>query len=73
MKMQAREYIRGVYKEITRQHARGLAYPQGAFLAAAVEIVRELESPRKEETLVRLAILELESERAEHSGFKVAG
>jgi len=71
--MQAREYIRGVYRDITRQQAKGLTYPQGAFLAAALEIVEELESPLKEETLVRLAILDLEGERDGHSRFKVAG
>jgi hypothetical protein len=52
-------------------HGRGV--PQGAFLAAAIEIVRELDSPLKEETLVRLAMLELESERVERSSFKAAG
>jgi hypothetical protein len=37
---------------------------QGAFLAAALEVVCELDSPQKEETLVRLAVLELEEERS---------
>ena len=71
--MQAREYIRGVYRDITRQQSKGLTYPQGAFLAAALEIVEELDSPLKEETLVRLAILELESERLGQSSLKAAG
>jgi hypothetical protein len=56
-----------------KQQTQGGGASQGAFLAAALEIVREIESPMKEETLVRLAVLELESERAEHSSFKVAG
>lgn len=71
--MRAREYIRSVYKDIMRVKPHGRGAPQGAFLAAALEVVRELESPLKEETLVRLAMLELESERVEHSSFKVAG
>jgi len=71
--MQAREYIRSVYKDLMGQQAKRRGDPQGAFLAAAIEIVRELDSPLKEETLVRLAMLELESERVERSSFKAAG
>jgi hypothetical protein len=56
-----------------KQQNQGRGCSQGAFLAAALEVVREIDSPMKEETLVRLAVLELESERAEHSSFKVAG
>ena len=70
--MQAREYIRSVYKDLMRQQPHGRGALQGAFLAAAIEVVRELDSPLKEETLVRLAMLELESERVERSGLKVA-
>ncbi len=71
--MRARDYVRSVYKDLIRQQIQGRGGSQGAFLEAALEIVREIESPMKEETLVRLAVLELESERAEHSSFKVAG
>jgi hypothetical protein len=71
--MRARDYVRSVYKDLMKQQNQGRGGSQGAFLAAALEIVREIESPMKEETLVRLAVLELESERAEHSSFKVAG
>ena len=71
--MQAREYIRSVYKDLMGPQSERREYPQGAFLAAAIEVVRELESPLKEETLVRLAVIELESEQVEHSSFKVAG
>jgi hypothetical protein len=71
--MQAREYIRSVYKDLMGQQSKRRGDPQGAFLAAAIEIVRELDSPLKEETLVRLAMLELESERVERSSFKAAG
>ena len=71
--MRARDYVRSVYKDIIQQQTQGRGGSQGAFLAAALEVVREIESPMKEETLVRLAVLELESERAERSSFKVAG
>lgn len=58
--MRGSEYIRGVFGEVIQERSDGGAYPQGAFLAAAIEIMRELESPLKEETLVRLAVLELD-------------
>jgi hypothetical protein len=71
--MQAREYIRSVYKEIVRGQPHSQAYPQGAFLAAALEIIQEVRSPVKEETLVRLAVLELEKERPHGLGLKAVG
>jgi hypothetical protein len=71
--MQARDYIRGVYKEIMRDQPHRQGYPQGAFLAAALEIIQEVRSPVKEETLVRLAVLELEKERPHGLGLKAVG
>jgi hypothetical protein len=71
--MQAREYIRSVYKEIMREQPHSQAYPQGAFLAAALEIIQEVRSPVKEETLVRLAMLELEEERSRALALKAVG
>ena len=58
--MRGSDYIRGVFGDVIQERGECSAYPQGAFLAAAIEIIRELESPLKEETLVRLAVLELD-------------
>ena len=71
--MQAREYIRSVYRDLTQKQPIGPRYPQGAFLAAALEVMQEIESPLKEETLVRLAVLELTSERTKVSRLKAVG
>jgi len=71
--MQAREYIRSVYKDLLAEQRKGIGNPQGAFLTAALEIVREIESPLKEETLVRLAVLEVQSERGVASCLKATG
>lgn len=69
----ARDYIRSVYRELMRDQPPGSGYPQGAFLTAALEIMRELESPVKEETLARLAVLELANERSKASGLTAVG
>lgn len=59
--MRGSEYIRGVFGDLMQERSDRVAGCfQGAFLAAALEILRELESPLKEETLVRLAVLELD-------------
>jgi hypothetical protein len=58
--MRGSEYIRGVFGEVLHERRERGAYSQGAFLAAAIEIMRELESPLKEEALVRLAVLEVD-------------
>jgi hypothetical protein len=70
--MRAREYIRHVYEDLMTGRHKEREYPRGAFLEAAVQVVRELESPLKEETLVRLAVLEIESERETVSQVKNA-
>lgn len=61
--MRGSEYIRRVFGDIIQERSDVRAHPQGAFLAAAIEIMRELESPLKEETLVRLAVLELDDRK----------
>lgn len=61
--MRGVDYVRGVFEEVAHEGSGRRAYRQGAFLAAALEVIRELESPLKEETLVRLAVLELEDTR----------
>jgi hypothetical protein len=62
-----------VYRDLMKKQTQVSEYPQGAFLAAALEIVHQLESPLKEETLVRLAVLELASERTEVLRLKAVG
>ncbi|MEY4668101.1 MAG: hypothetical protein RL518_800 [Pseudomonadota bacterium] len=71
--MKAREYIRGVYSDLIKEHPQGQGYPQGAFLAAALEIIREVETPMREETLVRLVVLELTEQRLRASEVKAVG
>lgn len=61
--MRGSDYVRGIFEEVVQERPSLRAYGQGAFLAAALEVLRELESPLKEETLVRLAVLELEDAR----------
>jgi hypothetical protein len=58
--MRGSEYIRSVFGEVIQEGSDRSVYPRGAFLAAALDILRELESPLKEETLVRLVVLELD-------------
>ena len=56
--MKGSEYIRGVFHEVTRAGAPKEGHTDGVFLAAALEVMREIESPLKEEALVRLAVIE---------------
>lgn len=62
--MRGEDYVRGVFGEVLHDMRGRNGGHQGAFLAAALEVIHELESPQKEETLVRLAVLELEEERS---------
>ncbi len=61
--MQGIDYVRGIFGEVIQEIQRGHGSQHGAFLTAALEVIRELQSPQKEDTLVRLAVLELEEER----------
>jgi len=61
--MRGVDYMRSIFQEISEEHSRGVSSARGAFLAAALVVVQELESPLKEETLVRLAVMELDAER----------
>lgn len=63
--MRGVDYVRGVFGDVIQEIQRGHGSHQGAFLTAALEVIRELESPQKEATLVRLAVLELEEERSQ--------
>jgi hypothetical protein len=62
--MRGVDYMRSIFGEINEEHKRGISSSRGAFLAAALVVVQELESPLKEETLVRLAVMELDAESA---------
>lgn len=62
--MRGVDYVRCVFGDVIQEIQRGHGGHQGAFLAAALEVIRELESPQKEDTLVRLAVLELQDERS---------
>lgn len=68
--MNAREYVEKVIDEITSRERRGSAASRGAFLGAALQIIRDVDSPLKEEALVTLATLELHSSRRESSRHK---
>lgn len=57
--MKSREYVDKILKELLSQERGTGTSLRGAFLGAALEIVREIDSPLKEEALVTLATLEL--------------
>lgn len=65
--MNAKEYVEKIMCELTSTRRRNATAMQGAFLGAALEIIREVESPLKEEALVTLATLELQSSRRNSS------
>ena len=56
--MKGSQYIREVFHDLTRDGSSQSELSKGFFLAAALEVMREIESPLKEEALVRLAVLE---------------
>lgn len=56
--MKAAEYISRVVAELASDaHIEKTSY-DGAFLTAALDIIREVDSPMKEDALVQLAVLE---------------
>jgi hypothetical protein len=58
--MNGQQYIRDVFKSTLNTARETPQLPDGAFLATAIEMLKEVESPLKEETLVRLALLQIE-------------
>jgi hypothetical protein len=60
--MTAREYIQEVFKDMRKPAARDGRHRGEIFMMAALDVLRELDSPLKEETLVRLVILEATDE-----------
>jgi hypothetical protein len=60
--MTGREYIQEVFRELRQSAARDSRHRSEIFMMAALDVLRELDSPLKEETLVRLVILEATEE-----------
>lgn len=56
-----REYIAAVLERLSSDEQKAQTSYTGAFLTAALSVIEEVESPLKEEALVRLAVLELKS------------
>jgi hypothetical protein len=63
--MSGREYIAKVYQQLSSPEYIKQSHYKGAFLQAALAVVEAVESPLKEQTLVRLAVLELAQERTD--------
>lgn len=61
--MNSREYIQGIFLEIVSAPNYGLSEWQDAFVRAALEVSREVESPLKEEAIVRLVAMQVQAER----------
>jgi len=61
--MNAREYVEKIVAELMSRERRGGTASRGEFLGAALQIIRDVDSPLKEEALVTLATLELHSSR----------
>lgn len=59
--MNSREYIQHVFSEIMSAENFGLSDYEDAFIRAALEVAREVESPLKEEALVRLVMMQQQS------------
>jgi hypothetical protein len=60
--MTGRDYIRDVFKDLSRSNGRVKRRRHEFFMLAALDVLKELDSPIKEETLVRLVIMEAEEE-----------
>jgi hypothetical protein len=61
--MKAKEYVEEIIADLTSAKRKNATAMRGAFLGAALQIIREVESPLKEEALVTLATLELQTVR----------
>ena len=59
--MNAREYVEKIVAELISRGRRSGAASRGEFLGAALQIIRDVDSPMKEEALVTLATLEFHS------------
>jgi hypothetical protein len=71
--MKANEYVKKLLEDLVSTEQLSTTSYNGAFLTAALSIIREVESPMKEDALVRLAVLEQQVKRKEYlCGRKVA-
>jgi hypothetical protein len=61
--MNAKDYVEKIMAELTSPKRKNATAMRGAFLGAALQIIREVESPLKEEALVTLATLEFHTAR----------
>lgn len=59
------EYIEAVLERLSSDEHKAQTSYTGAFLTAALSVIEEVESPLKEEALVRLAVLELNNRNKE--------
>ncbi len=62
--MQGSEYIRKVFSEIAMAKNFGLSPYEDAFVRAVLEVSRDVESPLKEEAIVRLVAMRAAPARA---------
>lgn len=60
--MTGRDYIRHVFKDLRRSNGRAKRRRHEFFMLAALDVLQELDSPLKEEALVRLVVMEAEEE-----------
>jgi len=56
--MTGNEYVQKILQDLVSEDQLSNTAYNGAFLAAALSIIQEIESPMKEDALVRLAMLE---------------
>ena len=61
--MKGSDYIKAVFEHLSSDEQIAKASLNGAFLTAALTVIQEVESPLKEETLVKLAALEVGNRR----------
>lgn len=61
--MNSREYIQKIFLEIVSAPNYGLSEYEDAFVRAALEVSREVESPLKEEAIVRMVLMQRRQSR----------
>jgi len=60
--MTGRNYIRKVFKDLRKPASQAERLRSELFMLAALDVLKEVESPLKEETLVRLVVMEAQEE-----------
>jgi hypothetical protein len=61
--MKAQEYIARVYEQLASGDGTQKGTSSAVVLHAALSVIQEVESPLKEETLVKLALLEIRNQQ----------